>query len=83
MITSSLWGLSRKRVGEAELGLGDHHHTKKPLRASCGLQHWPKNGSRMETWVPSVFYFLSSFIIPFFLLTAGKKVAWKSTVHKR
>lgn len=78
MITNSLWGLSRKTVGEAELGLGDHHHTKGLLWTST----LAKYGCRMKTWVPSVFYFLSSFAIPFFLLTAGNKVAWKSTVHK-
>lgn len=34
-------------MGEAELGLGDHHHSKKPRGASCGIQHWPKNESSL------------------------------------
>lgn len=48
MITSSLQDLGGKRVVRQSLvGLGGRRHTRKPPEASCGIQHQPKNESRM------------------------------------
>lgn len=76
MLTGSLWDLSRKGVDEAELCLGDHQHSKQP---PVDFNTGQKMNQGWETWVPRMAYFLSSFAIIFFLLTAGKKVKVNST----
>ena len=68
--------------GEAELSWGATTVLRIPLGPPVDLNAGQTINQVWGTWMPRTVYFLSSFVILFFPLTAGKTVEWKSTVYK-
>lgn len=68
--------------GEAEMSQGATIVRRFPLGPPVDLNTGQTVNQVWGTWMPRTVYFLSSFVILFFPLTAGETVEWKSMVHK-